>query len=85
MAKTEFRSEINQSQTVRWLYYLARVRAVQLDYAAANRYLSLCIRRAPKDAAAPGFIQAVSVPSPDACVAGRLTNRYTNYTLWSSY
>lgn len=61
MAKTEFRSEINQSQTVRWLYYLARVRAVQLDYAAANRYLSLCIRRAPKDASAPGFIQAVSV------------------------
>lgn len=60
MAKTEYRSEINQSQTVRWLYYLARVRAVQLDYAAANRYLSLCIRRAPKDSSAPGFIQAVS-------------------------
>jgi 26S proteasome regulatory subunit N3 len=60
MAKTGYSSEINQSQTVRWLYYLARVRAVQLDYAGANRYLSLCIRRAPKDSIAPGFIQAVS-------------------------
>lgn len=60
MAKTGYQSETNQAQTVRWLYYLARVKAVQLDYAAANRYLSLCIRRAPKESVAPGFVQAVS-------------------------
>ena len=64
MAKTDFKSEINQSQTVRWLYYLARVNAVQLNYAKANRFLGLCIRRAPKDASAPGFIQAVSLLMP---------------------
>lgn len=61
MAKTGYQSETNQAQTVRWLYYLARVKAVQLDYAAANRYLSLCIRRAPKESVAPGFVQAVSL------------------------
>jgi 26S proteasome regulatory subunit N3 len=59
IARSVFPSGANQAQTVRWLFYAGRLRAVQLNYAQARDYLQTAIRRAPKDEVAPGFVQIV--------------------------
>ncbi len=61
LAKVHFQGQTNQAQTVRWLFYAGRLRAVQLNYAQAHQYLLTAIRRAPKDEVAPGYVQIVSV------------------------
>ena len=59
IARSVFPSGANQAQTVRWLFYPGRLRAVQLNYAESRDYLQTAIRRAPKDEVAPGFVQIV--------------------------
>lgn len=61
IGKVHFPGHANQAQTVRWLFYAGRLRAVQLNYALAHQYLLTAIRRAPQDEVAPGFIQIVSL------------------------
>ncbi len=63
IAKSAFQGAVNQAQSVRWLFYAGRLRAVQLNYAQARTYLQGAIRRAPKDELAPGFIQIVRQPA----------------------
>ncbi|GAA5841491.1 hypothetical protein JCM5353_003405 [Sporobolomyces roseus] len=59
VSKTSFPEGTAQnSQLARWYYYVGRIRAIQLDYSAANASLLQSIRRAPSDLkAAPGFFQ----------------------------
>ncbi|GAA5907659.1 proteasome regulatory particle lid subunit RPN3 [Sporobolomyces salmoneus] len=59
VSKTSFpESTAQNSQLARWYYYVGRIRAIQLDYSAANASLLQAIRRAPSDLkAAPGFFQ----------------------------
>ncbi|OCF76375.1 26S proteasome regulatory subunit N3 [Kwoniella mangroviensis CBS 8886] len=59
IAKSTFLGAANQAQTVRWLFYASRLRAIQLNYAQARNYLQTAIRRAPKDEVAPGFVQLI--------------------------
>lgn len=57
LSKIEMPTSSNTAQTARWLFYTARLRAVQLNYAGAADLLLTAIRRAPKDEVAPGFVQ----------------------------
>ncbi|OCF40348.1 26S proteasome regulatory subunit N3 [Kwoniella heveanensis CBS 569] len=59
IAKSTFLGAANQAQTVRWLFYAGRLRAIQLNYSQARSYLQTAIRRAPKDEVAPGFVQLI--------------------------
>ncbi|KAK8864225.1 hypothetical protein IAR55_001471 [Kwoniella newhampshirensis] len=59
IAKTVFLGAANQAQTVRWLFYAGRLRAIQLNYSQARSFLQTAIRRAPKDEVAPGFVQMI--------------------------
>jgi 26S proteasome regulatory subunit N3 len=68
LSKIETPPTSNSAQTARWLFYVARLRAVQLNYAAAADHLLTAIRRAPKDEVAPGFVQIVS--TQDRCRPG---------------
>jgi 26S proteasome regulatory subunit N3 len=65
IAKTNFQGQVNQAQSVRWLFYAGRLRAIQLNYSKAKDYFQTAIRRAPKDEVAPGFVQAVSARGRD--------------------
>ena len=60
ISKSTFQGQVNQAQSVRWLFYAGRLRAVQLNYSLAKTYLQGAIARAPKDEVAPGFVQIVS-------------------------
>ena len=42
------------------MLYLGRIKAIQLDYTSANRYLLQAIRKAPQTSKTVGFLQAVS-------------------------
>lgn len=64
IARSTFPSSVSQAQTVRWLFYAGRLRAVQLNYAEARDYLQTAIRRSPRDEIAPGFVQLVSFLLP---------------------
>ncbi|EFP89182.1 uncharacterized protein PGTG_15023 [Puccinia graminis f. sp. tritici CRL 75-36-700-3] len=44
-------------QVARWLYYLGRIRTIQLNYTEAHTHLQQAIRRAPPAQIAPGFWQ----------------------------
>ncbi|ORX36849.1 putative 26S proteasome regulatory subunit [Kockovaella imperatae] len=59
IAKSTFQGQVNQAQSVRWLFYAGRLRAIQLNYTKAREYFQTAIRRAPKDDVAPGFVQII--------------------------
>ncbi|WWC70387.1 uncharacterized protein I206_104337 [Kwoniella pini CBS 10737] len=59
IARTTYQGAANQAQTVRWLFYAGRLRAIQLNYTQAKNYLQTAIRRAPKDEVAPGYVQLI--------------------------
>ncbi|WVQ82190.1 hypothetical protein IAT38_004318 [Cryptococcus sp. DSM 104549] len=59
VSKTSFHGAVNQAQSVRWLFYAGRLRAIQLNYVQARSWLQTAIRRAPKDEVAPGFVQMI--------------------------
>jgi len=58
VAKVPFPETANNSQLARYLYYVGRIRAVQLSYTEAHGHLQQAIRRAPTPTTAPGFYQA---------------------------
>ncbi|CAE7157761.1 unnamed protein product [Rhizoctonia solani] len=59
VSKTTFPSSAGNSQLARYLYYVGRIRAVQLSYTEAHTHLQQAIRRAPVATLAPGFYQTV--------------------------
>ena len=60
VSKTTFpESTAPPAQLARHLYYIGRIRAVQLNYTEAHAKLQQAIRRAPGAEVAPGFYQAV--------------------------
>ncbi|CAE6435887.1 unnamed protein product [Rhizoctonia solani] len=59
VSKTTFPSSSGNSQLARYLYYVGRIRAVQLSYTEAHTHLQQAIRRAPVATLAPGFYQTV--------------------------
>lgn len=58
VSKVTFPDEASNNQLARWLYYVGRLRAIQLQYSEAHSYLLQAIRRAPQPQTAPGFFQA---------------------------
>lgn len=59
MSKTTFPTSAGNTQLARYLFYLGRIRAVQLSYTEAHTHLQQAIRRAPNAKLAPGFYQTV--------------------------
>lgn len=58
ISKVTFPDEASNAQLARWLYYVARLRAIQLQYSESHALLQQAIRRAPAGKTAPGFWQA---------------------------
>lgn len=58
-SKTTFPETASNNQTARYLYYLGRIKAIQLDYTESHRNLQHAIRKAPQTPATAGFQQAV--------------------------
>ncbi|KAK9453945.1 proteasome regulatory subunit C-terminal-domain-containing protein [Dipodascopsis uninucleata] len=56
--KAEFPEAAATSVVARYLYYVGRIQAIQLDYSAANESLIGAIRKAPQTSYAAGFLQA---------------------------
>ena len=59
VSKTTFPTSAGNAQLARYLFYLGRIRAVQLSYTEAHAHLQQAIRRAPSSKLAPGFYQTV--------------------------
>lgn len=59
VSKTTLPESAGNPQLARYLYYLGRLRAIQLNYSEAHTHLLHAIRRAPSETTAPGFIQTV--------------------------
>lgn len=59
IAKAKFPEGAGNPQLARWLYYVGRIRAIQLNYTEAHTLLQQAIRRAPNATVAPGFLQTV--------------------------
>uniref|UniRef100_A0A914W423 PCI domain-containing protein n=1 Tax=Plectus sambesii TaxID=2011161 RepID=A0A914W423_9BILA len=58
VTKVTFPENANNNEWARYLYYQGRIKAMQLDYTAAARYLLQAMRKAPQDSAI-GFKQNV--------------------------
>jgi 26S proteasome regulatory subunit N3 len=52
-------STSSPAQLARYLYYVGRIRAIELSYTLAHNHLLQAVRRAPKAEQAPGFWQEV--------------------------
>ena len=58
VAQTSFPEAAPHNQVARYLYYLGRIRAIQLNYTEAHDHLVSATRKAPNNAVAVGFYQA---------------------------
>ncbi|KAJ2997851.1 26S proteasome non-ATPase regulatory subunit [Globomyces sp. JEL0801] len=56
-AKAVFPETVGNNQLARYMYYLGRIKAIQLDYSASHRHLLQAIRKAPQSSATIGFQQ----------------------------
>lgn len=54
----QFPFTASNSQVARYLYYLGRIRAIQLSYSEAHQHLTSATRKAPTTGSAAGFYQA---------------------------
>jgi 26S proteasome regulatory subunit N3 len=60
VSRTTFPESSGNNLFARYLYYLGRIRAIQLDYSAAHQHLLTASRKAPQqNKAAAGFLQTV--------------------------
>jgi 26S proteasome regulatory subunit N3 len=59
VSKSTFPESSGNNQMARYMYYLGRIKAVQLDYTASHRHLLQAIRKAPQSDVAAGFRQIV--------------------------
>ncbi|KAI9208103.1 proteasome regulatory subunit C-terminal-domain-containing protein [Polychytrium aggregatum] len=60
VSKTTFPESAGNNQVARYMYYLGRIKAVQLDYTSSHRHLLQAIRKAPQTATAAGFQQTAN-------------------------
>ncbi|ANB12458.1 proteasome regulatory particle lid subunit RPN3 [Sugiyamaella lignohabitans] len=61
VAKTSFpESAASNALGARYLYYLARINAIQLNYSSAFEQVTAAIRKAPQTSLAVGFLQAAN-------------------------
>lgn len=58
VAHNQFPLTASNNQVARYLYYLGRIRAIQLSYSEAHTHLTAATRKAPSSAVAAGFYQA---------------------------
>ncbi|CAN7981382.1 26S proteasome non-ATPase regulatory subunit 3 [Ixodes scapularis] len=58
VSKSAYPEAASNNEWARYLYYLGRIRAIQLDYSEARRHLLQAVRKAPQHAAL-GFKQTV--------------------------
>lgn len=77
VSKSAFPEGASNNEWARYLFYLGRIRAIQLDYSEARRHLLQAVRKAPQHAAL-GFKQTVSVmPLLHLCFGTRLCVQHT--------
>lgn len=57
VAQTQFPTQASNNQVCRYLFYLGRVRAIQLAYTQAHEHLTSATRKSPTSTAAAGFYQ----------------------------
>ena len=50
MLKETFPEQVSNSEWARYLYYLGRIKAIQLDYSEAHKHLVQSMRKAPSSA-----------------------------------
>ncbi|KAI9662551.1 MAG: 26S proteasome non-ATPase regulatory subunit [Bathelium mastoideum] len=58
VAQTQFPTTAPNNQVARYLYYLGRIRAIQLSYTEAHEHLVGATRKSPTSSVAAGFYQA---------------------------
>lgn len=57
IAQTQFPSAAANNQVCRYLYYIGRIRAIQLSYTQAQEHLTSATRKSPTSSTAAGFYQ----------------------------
>jgi 26S proteasome regulatory subunit N3 len=60
ISHTKFPENASNNQVVRYLYYLGRIRAIQLRYTEAHEHLTTATRKAPSSPSAAGFSQTAT-------------------------
>jgi 26S proteasome regulatory subunit N3 len=60
ISHTKFPENASNNQVARYLYYLGRIRAIQLQYTEAHEHLTAAIRKAPSSPSAAGFSQTAT-------------------------
>ncbi|KAL8882827.1 MAG: hypothetical protein Q9198_000241 [Flavoplaca austrocitrina] len=60
ISHSEFPPTASNNQIARYLYYLGRIRAIQLSYTEAHEHLTGATRKSPSTPSAGGFYQAAS-------------------------
>ena len=60
ISHSEFPAAASNNQIARYLYYLGRIRAIQLSYTEAHEHLIGATRKSPATPSAGGFYQAAS-------------------------
>ncbi|KAH0550967.1 hypothetical protein GP486_007666, partial [Trichoglossum hirsutum] len=58
VSHTQFPHSASNNQVARYLYYLGRIRAIQLSYTEAHEHLTAATRKSPSSPSAAGFYQA---------------------------
>lgn len=58
ISHSEFPADASNNQIARYLYYLGRIRAIQLQYTEAHQHLTGASRKSPTTPMAGGFYQA---------------------------
>jgi 26S proteasome regulatory subunit N3 len=58
VAHNQFPLSASNNQVARYLYYLGRIRAIQLSYSEAHAHLTAATRKAPSSSVAAGFYQS---------------------------
>lgn len=60
VSHTQFPENAANNQVARFLYYLGRIRAIQLRYSEAHEHLTAATRKAPSSPSAVGFSQTAT-------------------------
>ena len=60
ISHSQFPPAASNNQIARYLYYLGRIRAIQLSYSDAHEHLVAATRKSPSTPSAGGFFQAAS-------------------------
>ncbi|KAH8661525.1 proteasome regulatory subunit C-terminal-domain-containing protein [Tricladium varicosporioides] len=60
VSHTKFPDNASNNQVARYLYYLGRIRAIQLRYTEAHEHFTAATRKAPSSPSAAGFAQSAT-------------------------